>query len=241
MGSSSVLPPGLLHVAIIMDGNGRWAVQQGLPRLEGHKRGARSVRQVVRAARELGLNTLTLYAFSEQNWERPMEEVQGLMQLLHDYVIDERREILDNGIRLRAMGNISRLPEFVLRPLLRLEQESAHNQGMTLVLALSYGGRESLTEAVARLCRDAQEGRICINEIDEIDETAFAARLGTAGLPKVDLLIRTSGEQRTSNFLPWETANALFYATPRLWPDFGRTDLLLALSVYAEHKSATRT
>jgi hypothetical protein len=134
MGAEPHLPPGLRHVAIIMDGNGRWAQQQGRPRIEGHKRGAKSVRAVVRAARELGLQALTLYAFSEQNWERPLDEVQGLMQLLYDYVHEEREEILDNGIRLRTIGNISRLPDFVQVPLQQLVADSAGGHGMTLTL-----------------------------------------------------------------------------------------------------------
>ena len=212
-----------------MDGNGRWAQQQGLPRLEGHRRGARSVREVVRAARRLGLQALTLYAFSEQNWERPLEEVQGLMQLLHDYVIDERTEILENGIRLQAIGNISRLPEYVLRPLSSLIAESAHNQDMVLSLALSYGGQESLADAMQKLAHEAAEGTLDPQQIRDEDLTA---RLKTAGLPQVDLMIRTSGEQRTSNFLLWESTHARFYATSVLWPDFGKADLLAALSVY---------
>ncbi len=212
-----------------MDGNGRWAQQQGLPRLEGHRRGARSVREVVRAARRLGLQALTLYAFSEQNWERPLEEVQGLMQLLHDYVIDERTEILENGIRLQAIGNISRLPEYVLRPLSSLIAESAHNQDMVLSLALSYGGQESLADAMQKLARDAAQGTLDPEQIRDEDLTA---RLKTAGLPQVDLMIRTSGEQRSSNFLLWESTHARFYATSVLWPDFGKADLLAALSVY---------
>ncbi len=235
MGTRPLLPPGLRHVAIIMDGNGRWAQQKGLPRLEGHRRGARSVREVVRAARELGLSALTLYAFSEQNWERPLEEVQGLMQLLHDYVIDERSEILDNGIRLQAIGNISRLPQYVLRPLSSLIAESAHNDKMVLSLALSYGGRESLADAMQQLAQDVASGKL--GEA-EIDEAALDARLKTAGLPKVDLMIRTSGEQRTSNFLLWESTGARFYATSVLWPDFGKADLLAALAAYSAHDGA---
>ena len=235
MGTRPLLPPGLRHVAIIMDGNGRWAQQKGLPRLEGHRRGARSVREVVRACRELGLSALTLYAFSEQNWERPLEEVQGLMQLLHDYVIDERSEILENGIRLQAIGNISRLPEYVRNPLSSLIEESAHNRKMVLSLALSYGGRESLADAMQKLAQDVAAG---VLDETALDEKALSARLKTAGLPKVDLMIRTSGEQRTSNFLLWESTGAQFYATSVLWPDFGKAELLAALSVYLTHEGA---
>lgn len=235
MGTQPLLPPGLRHVAIIMDGNGRWAQQQGLPRLQGHRRGAHSVREVVRAARKVGLSALTLYAFSEQNWERPLEEVQGLMQLLHDYVIEERTEILENGIRLQAIGNISRLPAYVLHPLSSLIAESAHNQDMVLSLALSYGGQESLADAMKKLAHDVAQGSL---DPQQINEDELSARLKTAGLPKVDLMIRTSGEQRTSNFLLWESTRARFYATPVLWPDFGKDDLLLALDAYRSDEPA---
>ena len=214
------------HAAIIMDGNGRWAQQQGLPRLEGHRRGARSVREVVRAARELGLSALTLYAFSEQNWERPLEEVQGLMQLLHDYLIEERSEILDNGIRLRAIGNIVRLPDFVQRPLQELIGASAAGQDMTLTLALSYGGRESILEAVRAVAEKVRAGQL---RPEQIDEATLSGCFQTGELPPVDLIIRTSGELRTSNFLLWESTHAEFYTTPALWPEFTRAELITAL------------
>jgi undecaprenyl diphosphate synthase len=223
------VPRGLRHVAIIMDGNGRWAQQRGLARIEGHRRGARSVREVVRASRELGLHALTLYAFSEQNWDRPLEEVQGLMQLLHDYVIEERAEILDNNIRLRTIGSISRLPDFVQRPLVELCAASAAHRAMTLTLALSYGGREALVDAVRSLAGEVRAGHL---RPEEVDEAAITARMSTAELPEVDLIVRTSGEQRTSNFLLWESTRAQFYTTPALWPDFGRADLLLALRAF---------
>ncbi|MFO0573647.1 MAG: polyprenyl diphosphate synthase [Polyangia bacterium] len=223
------LPAGLRHVAIIMDGNGRWAQQRGLLRIEGHRRGARSVREVVRAARALGLPALTLYAFSEQNWDRPLDEVQGLMQLLHDYVLEERAEILDNGIRLRTIGSVARLPDFVQRPLVELCAASAHHRAMTLTLALSYGGREALVDALRALGHKVRAGTL---RPEEVDEAAITAHLSTAELPPVDLIVRTSGEQRTSNFLLWESAHAQFYTTPALWPDFGRADLLVALRAF---------
>ena len=221
------------HVAIIMDGNGRWATARDLPRLEGHRKGADSVRDVTRAAREVGLQALTLYAFSSQNWTRPPDEVLGLMRLLHEFVHKERAEIMDNGIRLRAVGEIDRLPGFVRDPLLELCAASATNGGMILTLALSYGGRESLVEATRTLCAAAVAGELRPAAIDEemIDRT-----LWTAGLPPLDLLIRTSGEQRLSNFLLWESAYAELWFTDVAWPDFDRTHLYAALDDYARRE-----
>lgn len=223
------LPPGVArHVAIIMDGNGRWAQQRGLPRIEGHKKGAIAVRDTVRAARELGLPALTLYAFSEQNWDRPLDEVRGLMQLLCDYVIEERDEILSNDIRLRTIGNTVRLPEFVRLPLQNLMDESAQNRSMVLSLALSYGGRESILEATKSVLRAVQSEHL---NPEDIDEAVLAASMQTADLPPVDLIIRTSGERRVSNFLLWEGAQAKFHATTCLWPDFDRRELYAALQL----------
>ena len=223
------------HAAIIMDGNGRWAQQQELPRLEGHRRGARSVREVVRAAREIRLQALTLYAFSEQNWDRPLEEVQGLMQLLHDYVIEERAEILDNGIRLRAIGNILRLPDFVKRPLQQLIADSAQGTDMTLTLALSYDGRESILEAVRAVAEKVRTGALLP---EQIDEAALTGCFQTRDLPPVDLIIRTSGELRTSNFLLWESTHAEFYTTAALWPEFTRAELYAALRSVSSGRAA---
>lgn len=214
------------HVAIIMDGNGRWAQQRGLPRIEGHRRGARAVRDTVRAARKQGLSALTLYAFSEQNWGRPLDEVSGLMQLLYDYVIEERSEILENGIRLQAIGNTARLPAFVRMPLEQLSVDSAQNDKMVLSLALSYGGRESIVEATRKVLQAVAAGR---QDPAAIDEEVLFAAMQTASLPPVDLIIRTSGERRVSNFMLWEGVHAVFYATDRLWPDFSAHDLILAL------------
>jgi undecaprenyl diphosphate synthase len=218
------------HVGIIMDGNGRWAQRHGKPRLEGHRVGAESVRDITRASRELGIEALTLYAFSSQNWARPVEEVSGLMKLLREFLIDERSEILDNSIRLEAIGDVERLPPFVTEPLNELRAVSANNRGMTLTLALSYGGRESIARAVKAAVRDAVAGTL---RPDDVDVDRFTGYLPTAGLPPVDLLIRTSGEQRISNFLLWEIAYAELVFVDVQWPEFRRQHLRECLDEYA--------
>lgn len=212
-----------------MDGNGRWAVARGLPRIEGHRKGADSVRDVTRACRELGVETLTLYAFSSQNWDRPMEEVRMLMALLRDYLVDEREEILGNDIRLCTIGEISRLPDFVLEPLERLVEDSRDNRGMTLCLALSYGGREAIVDAARLLVNRVQAGEIRIQDVNSL---SFGEALCTSQLPPLDLIIRTSGEQRISNFLLWEAAYAELYFTETQWPDFKRAELQSILEIY---------
>jgi undecaprenyl diphosphate synthase len=217
------------HVAIIMDGNGRWAQEHGLPRVEGHRQGAKAVREVVRAAREIGLRALTLYAFSAQNWQRPVEEVATLMQLLRDYVIEERDEIMDNDIRLIAIGDVDRLPPFAKDPLDALMRDSAGNRGMTLCLALSYGGRESIVAAARAMAEAVAEGRLTP---DDVTEERLTSELQTGGLPQLDLLVRTSGEERLSNFLLWEAAYAELYFTDVYWPAFGKTELYLALESF---------
>jgi undecaprenyl diphosphate synthase len=221
------------HLAIIMDGNGRWAARHGLARGEGHRKGADSVRDTVRACRELGLRALTLYAFSAQNWERPMEEVRALMELLRDYVLEERAEIMDNDIRLVTIGDTTRLPDFVRDPLEALIADSADNRHMTLCLALSYGGRESIVSAARRLADAVKAGEI---EPKDITARTFAAELSTRILPELDLVIRTSGEHRISNFLLWEAAYAEFWFTETLWPDFTRETLYEALESYQKRE-----
>ena len=217
------------HIAIIMDGNGRWAKRRGLPRIEGHRKGADSVREVTRAARELGVQALTLYAFSSQNWDRPIEEVRMLMALLRDYLVDERREILDNGIRLTHIGNTERLPDFVREPLFALQEESAKNTGMTLCLALSYGGREAIVDATAKLVERVIAGEIRPQDVNAL---SFSEALCTHALPPLDLVIRTSGEQRLSGFLMWQSAHSEFYFCEAYWPDFRKVDFLRALRSY---------
>ena len=217
------------HVAIIMDGNGRWAESRGLPRVAGHEEGARSVREIVRACRRKGVEALTLYSFSTENWRRPKTEVGALMSLLQRYVLEERQEILENGIRLRAIGQVDRLPIFVRTPLKALVRESRDNSGMTLNLALSYGGRAEIVDAVRSLADDVKRGRL---RPSDIDEETISARLYTAGLPDPDLLIRTSGELRLSNFLLWQIAYAEIYVTDVAWPDFRSAELDAAFASF---------
>jgi len=210
------------HVAIIMDGNGRWAEGRGLPRVAGHREGSVSVRLVTREARRVGLQALTLYAFSLQNWGRPTLEVKALMDLLAEFLESERPEILENGIQLRAIGDLDRLPGSVRRKLDALGQDSAGNRGMVLTLALSYDGREELAQAARRAARRVGP--------DRLDAAALAAELWTAGLPELDLLVRTSGERRISNFLLWQCAYAELSFVETLWPDFRERDLLEVLA-----------
>jgi undecaprenyl diphosphate synthase len=221
------------HVGIIMDGNGRWAQHHGMPRLEGHRAGAESVRDITRAAREIGIEALTLYAFSSQNWQRPAEEVSGLMELLRQFLIDERAEILDNEIRLEAVGDVEMLPPLVRDPLDELRRASAHNRKMVLVLALSYGGRESIARAVRAAARDVASGAL---QPDDLDVDRFNAYLPTAELPPLDLLIRTSGEQRISNFMLWEIAYAELVFVDVLWPEFRRSHFRDCLDAYARRE-----
>ena len=217
------------HVGIIMDGNGRWAEAKGWPRLEGHREGSKSVKEITRCARRVGIQALTLYAFSSQNWTRPPTEVAGLMDLLREYLIKERAEILDNGIKLNAVGELARLPAQVRDPLDELRAVSAKNTGMVLTLALSYGGREELVNAARRLALKVEAGKL---KASDIGEQELAAELWTADLPAVDLVIRTSGEQRISNFLLWQSAYAEFVFTDALFPDFRVSQLLECLEAY---------
>jgi len=217
------------HVAIIMDGNGRWAKQRQLPRVEGHRVGAESVRAVVRAAGELGIKYLTLYAFSLENWSRPKDEVDTLMKYLARYLKNEIGELQRNNVRLEAIGQIYRLPEFVQEQLRRTQAALAKNNGLTLILALSYGGRAEIVDAVRALARKVKAGVI---DPEEINEQAVAQHLYTHKFPDPDLLIRTSGEMRVSNFLLWQISYAEFVVTPTLWPDFRKAEFYAALEEY---------
>ncbi len=217
------------HVAIIMDGNGRWAQQQGRSRIEGHRQGVESVRAVIRAAHELGIPTLTLYAFSQENWNRPKREVTELMRLLERYLKSELEEIAEQGIRLRVMGRTERLPETVRRNLASAIERTEVNQAMELVFALSYGGRQEIVDAAQKLAHEAQDGRL---EPDSIDEKMFQSKLYLPDLPDPDLLIRTGGESRVSNFLLWQIAYAELHTTDVMWPEFRRAHLVDAILDY---------
>ena len=225
------LGPGPLprHIAIIMDGNGRWAQARGRPRFEGHAYGAKSVREIVTAARENGIEALTLYAFSVQNWARPDEEVERLMTLLLDYLVEERSTIMENGIRLQGIGETDRLPTHVKKQLDFLADLSKDNDDMVLTLALSYGGREELTEACRRIAEDVAAGRLAP---EAVDEAAIESKLFTHGLPELDLIIRKSGEMRLSNFLLWQCAYAEIVVTDVLWPDFTKSHFFECIETF---------
>jgi undecaprenyl diphosphate synthase len=216
-------------VAIIMDGNGRWAEERGLPRWRGHREGMRSVRTAVETALEIGLEHLTLYAFSRENWSRPPEEVGALMRLLAEFVDREREELRDQGVRTRVFGDRDRLPPAARASVERLETTTAAGERLQLNVAISYGSRDEITAAARALASDAVAGRIDPAAITSED---LAARLYTAGWPDPDLLVRTSGELRISNFLLWQIAYAEIYVTDVYWPDFGRSDFVAAIRDY---------
>jgi len=214
------------HVAVIMDGNGRWAEERSLPRIEGHRAGAKSVREIVEASARLGLPVLTLFAFSRENWKRPKAEVATLWRLLENYLKKEYKVLMENNIRLSAIGRLEDLPAAVKRELERVMKLTAPNTGLRVVLALNYSGRGEILEAIRRLI-----GRGGV-EPESLDEEMFARNLDTAGLPDPDLIIRTSGEMRISNFLLWQIAYAELWITKVYWPDFRKIHLLEALGDY---------
>jgi undecaprenyl diphosphate synthase len=218
------------HIAIIMDGNGRWAKERHLPRVEGHRNGVESVRATVRACGEIGVKYLTLYAFSVENWTRPKDEVDTLMKYLARYLKNEIGELNRNNVKLEAIGQIYRLPEFVQEQLKKTQAALAKNNGLTLVLALSYGGRTEIVEAVRAIAEKAKQGKL---EPAEINEQAIAQHLYTRHTPDPDLLIRTSGEMRVSNFLLWQISYSELVVTPTLWPDFRKPQLFAAIEEYA--------
>jgi undecaprenyl diphosphate synthase len=217
------------HLAIIMDGNGRWARQKSLSRIEGHIKGIQSVRTVVTTCRELGIEFLTLYAFSIENWRRPVNEVLALMGLLQRYLRKELDKMLENDIRLRAIGDINSLPPDAHDTLIDTVEKTAHCDGMVLTLALSYSGRDEIIRAFRRLVADIKNKRI---RPEEVSEETLSNYLSTKDIPDPDLLIRTSGEYRISNFLLWEMAYTEIYVTETLWPEFGKEDLIKALLNY---------
>ncbi|HLI14052.1 MAG TPA: isoprenyl transferase [Alphaproteobacteria bacterium] len=223
-------PPSLpVHVAIVMDGNGRWAKARGLPRAAGHRRGAESVRQAVRSAVELGVGYLTLFGFSSENWRRPVSEVDDLMGLLRLYLRGEVAELHKNGVRLRVIGDRARLAPDIVKLIENAEALTSGNRALTLTVALSYGGRQDIVQAARRLAEEAKARRIAPAEIDE---AMFTRYLWTADIPDPDLVIRTSGERRISNFLLWQSAYAEFVFLDTLWPDFGKADFEHAIQEF---------
>jgi len=228
--SSSKLPR---HIAIIMDGNGRWARQRDLPRIRGHERGATTVRKIVTRCARLGIDTLTLYSFSTENWKRPADEVGFLMELYARYLVAERETIMGNDVRFLHVGRRAGLPDIVLNEMDETVRVSAGNAGLKLCLALNYGSREEMIDAVREIAADVQAGRL---DPAHIDESVVSGALYTAGLPDPDLLIRTANERRVSNFLLWQISYAELYVSDVLWPDFTEADLDEAIKDYARRE-----
>ncbi len=218
------------HVAIVMDGNGRWARERGLPRIRGHEEGANSVAAVVEASGEIGIRWLTLYAFSMENWQRPREETDALMGLLEKFLKSKTSEMAEKGIRLHAIGELERLPAECRKALDVALQKTSHNSKLHLVLALSYGSRQEIVHAARALAREAASGRL---DPEAIDEAVFAAHLFTSGMPDPDLFIRTSGEMRLSNFLLWQLSYTEIVVSKKPWPEFRKEDLVAAVQEYA--------
>jgi undecaprenyl diphosphate synthase len=214
------------HIAIIMDGNGRWAKKENMARIEGHRQGAETVRRIAQTCRKLGVQALTLYAFSDENWQRPKTEIAQLMELLAKFLVQERNELRDNQIRLQVIGTIDRLPGFVKKVLNETLDFTARDHEMTLNLALSYGARNEILRGVKRILTKVEKGEL---KIKDIDEEVFGQHLDTAGLPDPELMIRTSGEMRISNFLLWQLAYTEIHVTPILWPDFQASHLYEAI------------
>ncbi len=221
------------HIAIIMDGNGRWAAQRGLPRIAGHRAGVDTVRSVVEECARLKIPYLTLFAFSTENWRRPEDEVGALMILLDQYLKRELKTLMKNNVRLNTIGRLADLPDNVRGTLDDVTSRSAENSGLTLTLALSYSGRDDIVHAVRQIAQDVSEGRVTPESIDpELFSSSLDTAQGNVVMPDPDLLIRTSGEMRISNFLLWQIAYSEFYVTEKLWPDFRETDLNEAIESY---------
>jgi undecaprenyl diphosphate synthase len=223
------------HIAVIMDGNGRWAVQRGLERVRGHQQGARTVRDVVTECARLrehqgGADFLTLYSFSLENWKRPQGEVSFLMQMYIDYLRQERSTMMEHNIRFRQIGRLENLPDPVMEEVAVTLEQTQHNNGLTLVLALNYGSRAEITDAVRAIAEEVREGAL---RPEEIGESTISSHLYTAGMPDPDLLIRTAGEMRISNYLLWQISYAELFVSPVLWPDFGVDDLHAAIRSFA--------
>jgi undecaprenyl diphosphate synthase len=218
------------HIAVIMDGNGRWARERGLPRIEGHRRGSESVRACTTACIEAGVPYLTLYAFSKENWQRPADEVGALMILLDRFLAERTAEIMERNIRLLAIGHLQDLPDKARKRLEDTIAKSANNTAMTLTLALSYGARTEIVDAARQIAREVKAGTL---DPETVNEDTIGSHLYTAGIPDPDLLVRTSGEMRISNFLLWQISYAEIVVTPKLWPDFTKEDLFAAMQEYA--------
>lgn len=217
------------HIAVIMDGNGRWAKQQGKLRVFGHQNGVGAVRAVSEACAELGVKYLTLYAFSTENWNRSQLEVDTLMRLLSKTIAEEVKTLNDNNIKLNAIGDLSRLPKYNYDALMKAIEDTKNNDRMTLTLCLSYSGRWEITDTTKRIAEKVKSGEL---DIEQIDEKCFSDNLSTSGMPDPELLVRTSGEERISNFLLWQLAYSEFYFTDKFWPDFGKEDLYQAIVDY---------
>ncbi|MCC9601818.1 isoprenyl transferase [Stieleria sp. JC731] len=217
------------HIAIIMDGNGRWAQARGMPRIEGHRRGVDTVRMVSETCTELGIEALTLYCLSSENWKRPKEELAFLMELLQQYLVEERPLIMEQKLRLQVIGRRDRLPESVLKEMDETIRVSADNPGTKLVLAIDYGGRDELTRAAVQICQDVQAGQL---RLENITEKSINERLYTHELPDVDLMIRTGGEMRVSNFLLWQLSYAELWVTENCWPEFSKSDFEQAIESF---------
>ncbi|OUT56989.1 MAG: di-trans,poly-cis-decaprenylcistransferase [Rhodopirellula sp. TMED11] len=228
--SSPATAPMPRHVAIIMDGNGRWAQLRGMPRIEGHRRGVDTVRMVCEACTELKIDVLTLYCLSSENWKRPQQEIDFLMELFKQYLIEERDLIMKQDLKLQVIGRKHRLPVDVLSEMQTTLQLSANNQGTKLQLAVDYGGRDEIAQAAQAIAQGVQDGRL---QIDAIDEQCVSEHLFTAGQPDVDLMIRTGGEMRVSNFLLWQLSYAELWVTETCWPEFSREDFDAALNGFA--------
>ena len=224
------------HVAIIMDGNGRWACQRGLPRVAGHQAGVKTVKEIVKAAIEFGVPVLTLYAFSQENWKRPKEEVNVLMSLLEYFIDKEVKNLMKQGVRLRTIGRIEALPRRTLAKVERAAELTKDNEKLVLNIALNYGARTEILDAVRKIMQEHRNNPAWANGSSPLTEELFSHYLYTSGLPDPDLLIRTSGEMRLSNFLLWQLSYAEIYITKKFWPDFGRSDFEKALEAYAKRK-----
>ena len=221
------------HVAVVMDGNGRWARKRGMKRVNGHKKGAEAVRKIVEASREIGIQWLTLYAFSEENWNRPEAEVQALMMLLNRFLKSELKRLQEQGIRLQCIGRINKLPENTRKKLLGVIEKTAANKKMVLTLALSYGGRQEIIDAIKKIALSVERRTITV---DDISEQLVSHSLYSKEMPDPDLLIRTSGEYRVSNFLLWQIAYTEIYITSTLWPDFGKEEFLEAIGNFQKRE-----